>query len=1166
MSRLERLHEWQAKNGRQLRSKRGLRDNTNEEANKENLGTEPPRKRRSGERVGFMAPTESSASKQSDSRPTNDASENILAGDSHNKQEEDVTQASRIPKLRSTPRKADTDAVTTPARTGGKPEGVRLGSLSRRLFSDSFMQECDDAMRIRYTANKYDFKGRIEQYSESVKTYKKLIRDLLAKKEEYVAECTATESALVREISGKNDEIGHISEARASVQRELSDTRSQITIWQEKVSSLNKQIEDLNCRVAEMQKEGKQTSEDLTTTRTLLSMNEAELADKKRQLAEAESQCIAATEKAKFLEVQIQKDAEKHRLEVEALKSELQSKLQSAVQSHEVILGEMKTKLSEAAIEASDLRNEAAKIREKEMSLRSKVENIQRERDSLDMEAKRLEGEKVSITGELERLRLRLDTKDEDARRSARIFEQAQELHEKRLSELRSEKTNLEKSNEIAKTEGAKLQQEFQKLDKAHQESVRKYEELDREHANLKKAEAALRESVSQLNSEVSSLTSKLESATNDAASARQETAKTRDDLSQVSKELQATVSSKERLSIQMEQDRKAFTSELEATKQGWAQTREDYQAIMSQNGVLTAELKQIRESNDSLRTSIESLRAEVARGENEVRTLTDKTKTLETDLAAARAMSEDLKSEITLLREREVRTSEEHSKEIDGLKEAMVAAEKEKTEAVTAMESANDKADKLATEVKTFRELSGVSNQGQLDKLVDLMQEVEAMKKENASLLMFRQMYHDENTKAKKLEEELFTAETVRRQLHNTIQELRGNVRVFCRAKPLEDESTGVIQCHPEGTSCKLSGLDREYTFSYDKIFDSRTTQHQVFEEVSSLVQSALDGYKVCIFSYGQTGAGKTFTMQGDGAGDSRGIIPRAVEKVMETSERLRANHWEYAMEASFLEIYNEQVVDLLEPNKTVGTTKDKEASHNIAHDADGNTSISGMSKVPVSSPDQIHVLLQKAARNRSVGSTNMNERSSRSHSVFVLYITGKNDAQGVTLRGCLNLVDLAGSERVSRSGATGARFKETCAINKSLSSLADVFQALSLKKGHIPYRNSKLTYLLQPCLGGDGKTLMIVNVNPEPLSAQETLSSLRFASQVNQCEMSRPRRQITSIAPNGDEAAETSAGAGGASASGSASGSTSLKRPATAPASSHPSYAKPLKRQMKR
>ena len=149
-----------------------------------------------------------------------------------------------------------------------------------------------------------------------------------------------------------------------------------------------------------------------------------------------------------------------------------------------------------------------------------------------------------------------------------------------------------------------------------------------------------------------------------------------------------------------------------------------------------------------------------------------------------------------------------------------------------------------------------------------------------------------------------------------------------------------------------------------------------------------------------------------------------------------------------------------------------------------------------------QAEALLEQAAGARSVEATNANARSSRSHCVFTLHLHGHNTETGVDTHGIINLIDLAGSERLSKSGATGGRLKETQAINKSLSCLGDVIYSLANREAHVPYRNSKLTYLLQPCLGGDGKTLMFVNVAPTQESAQETLCSLRFAAKVNACE----------------------------------------------------------------
>merc|ERR1712178_86877 len=171
----------------------------------------------------------------------------------------------------------------------------------------------------------------------------------------------------------------------------------------------------------------------------------------------------------------------------------------------------------------------------------------------------------------------------------------------------------------------------------------------------------------------------------------------------------------------------------------------------------------------------------------------------------------------------------------------------------------------------------------------------------------------------------------------------------------------------------------------------------------------------------------------------------------------------------------------------------------------------VTNMTSVPVTSMEDISVLTAKASKMRAVGATDMNAVSSRSHSVFSLYLTGSNAELNSELRGALHLVDLAGSERLDRSGAVGDRLKETQNINKSLSSLADVFTAKALNRPHVPFRNSKLTHLMEPCLSGQGKTLMLVNVAPEQSHAHETLCSLRFANQVSQCNTGgKPKRTV--------------------------------------------------------
>ncbi|XP_043697977.1 kinesin-like protein KIN-14C isoform X2 [Telopea speciosissima] len=373
----------------------------------------------------------------------------------------------------------------------------------------------------------------------------------------------------------------------------------------------------------------------------------------------------------------------------------------------------------------------------------------------------------------------------------------------------------------------------------------------------------------------------------------------------------------------------------------------------------------------------------------------------------------------------------------------------------------------------------------------------------------------------------QIIEAEKLRKKLHNTILELKGNIRVFCRVRPLlPDDGAGsemTVISYPTSTEALGRGIDlvqsgQKHPFTFDQVFTHEASQENVFVEISQLVQSALDGYKVCIFAYGQTGSGKTYTMMGKPeAPEQKGLIPRSLEQIFQTSQSLLNQGWKYKMQASMLEIYNETIRDLLSANRSSGLDSSRTDNgvagkqYAIRHDANGNTHVSDLTIVDVCGIKEVSSLLRQAAQSRSVGKTQMNEQSSRSHFVFTLRISGVNESTEQQVQGVLNLIDLAGSERLAKSGSTGDRLKETQAINKSLSHLSDVINSLAKKEDHVPFRNSKLTHLLQPCLGGDSKTMMFVNISPDPSSVGESLCSLRFAARVNACEIGIPRRETT-------------------------------------------------------
>jgi kinesin family protein C1 len=315
---------------------------------------------------------------------------------------------------------------------------------------------------------------------------------------------------------------------------------------------------------------------------------------------------------------------------------------------------------------------------------------------------------------------------------------------------------------------------------------------------------------------------------------------------------------------------------------------------------------------------------------------------------------------------------------------------------------------------------------------------------------------------------EKLRGEESLRRKLHNQVQELKGNIRVFCRVRPaLESdcaeevaritypdtgaESKEVEILGPDERSSLGNITTKKNAFSFDRVFTPTSVNAEIFDEISQLVQSALDGYNVCIFCYGQTGSGKTYTMSSED-----GMIPLAVRQIYATATSLEEKGWKYSMEGSFIEVYNENLNDLL--GKPDEFDKKK---HEIRHDMQKcKTNITDITTVDLDTPNKVEAILRQATANRSVAATKANERSSRSHSVFILKLCGSNVTTGEKSEGTLNLVDLAGSERLSHSRATGERLKETQNINKSLSCLGDVIGALGQGKegGHVPYRNSKV------------------------------------------------------------------------------------------------------------
>ncbi|KAF2548224.1 hypothetical protein F2Q70_00020125 [Brassica cretica] len=277
-----------------------------------------------------------------------------------------------------------------------------------------------------------------------------------------------------------------------------------------------------------------------------------------------------------------------------------------------------------------------------------------------------------------------------------------------------------------------------------------------------------------------------------------------------------------------------------------------------------------------------------------------------------------------------------------------------------------------------------------------------------------------------------------------------------------------------------------------------------EVFSDIKPLVRSVLDGYNVCIFAYGQTGSGKTYTMTGpDGASEEEwGVNYRALNDLFKISQSRKSNI-AYEVGVQMVEIYNEQMSSYFVLVCKSFVLLDFHTLGILSTAQQNGLAVPDASMYPVTSTSDVLELMNIGLDNRVVSSTALNERSSRSHSIVTVHVRGKDLKTGSALYGNLHLVDLAGSERVDRSEVTGDRLKEAQHINKSLSALGDVIFSLASKNSHVPYRNSKLTQLLQSSLGGRAKTLMFVQLNPDVISYSESMSTLKFAERVSGVEL---------------------------------------------------------------
>ena len=521
--------------------------------------------------------------------------------------------------------------------------------------------------------------------------------------------------------------------------------------------------------------------------------------------------------------------------------------------------------------------------------------------------------------------------------------------------------------------------------------------------------------------------------------------------------------------------------------------------------------------STASLRTEVAGLQAALQRAEAKTRVVQDN---LDASAACVGALNGELSATVTKAAEAKAAAEQDARKMKD--RAAALKTDKKKLEAMTKelhseLKFALETGESLHKELDATRadlESARVAEAGtriRTEEAEVCMARAEGLLKGLREELEEAKRGATEARAAQHQWEEQFAEERrLRQKLGRKITDLQGNIRVICRIRPLnerEDESCVEVL---DSERLLLDGSPHNFDF----IFGASSAQDQVFLEVQPTVMSALEGFNVSIFAYGQTGSGKTFTMEGTPS--NRGVNHRALSELFAYASSSADTN--YTFTVSMLEVYNEAIKDLLGS----GGDAASDLEIRVGKGSRGGPSVyvEGLVECEVSALEEVERLMREGGRSRHVGSNNVNEHSSRSHLVVSVSVVATRRDTGLTAHGKLNLIDLAGSERLKVTAAEGVRLKEAQNINRSLSALGDVVAALGKRSPHVPYRNSKLTFLLQDSLSANSRVLMFVNVTPALSCGGESTCSLNFAGRCRAVQLGAAKKTIKMAKPSGSRA----------------------------------------------
>ncbi|CAK9867820.1 unnamed protein product [Sphagnum jensenii] len=560
---------------------------------------------------------------------------------------------------------------------------------------------------------------------------------------------------------------------------------------------------------------------------------------------------------------------------------------------------------------------------------------------------------------------------------------------------------------------------------------------------------------------------------------------------------LSEEIRSKEKRETQVLEELAGLRDSLRAEEQTRCEVSEERERLAKQLGDMDVALQAALAEKAALTASVSGNLAgdDVASEVGDIKEIRNETRSKTEDLRRQEERAKSLAKEKQLLEQKFARFERNKTDETRGLEQkfeherdelrARAADSEKKLQERTQELSLAEQA--LAARSSEFEALQ--ANMKELEELREMKEDIDR-KNEQTAIILKRQADQIIELEALYKEEQI-----LRKRYFNMMEDMKGKIRVYARWRPLSEKE------HRENQRSVLSSPD-EFTLEhpwkddkpkqhqFDHVFDQFATQEQIFDDTKYLVQSAIDGYNVCIFAYGQTGSGKTFTIYGSDT--DPGLTPRATRELFHCMKR-DVKKFSFSLKVYMLEIYQDTLIDLLLP-KNGGKPKRLD----IKKDSKGMVVVENATLVPIVSRDELESIVAKGLEKRHTSGTQMNAESSRSHLILSVIIESTNLQTQVLVRGKLSFVDLAGSERVKKSGSSGEQLKEAQSINKSLSALGDVISALATEEQHIPYRNHKLTMLMSDSLGGNAKTLMFVNISPADSNLDETHNSLCYATRV--------------------------------------------------------------------